>query len=96
MQIWKILKKENPTCEFTQKQVYQCWLKANESTWKLCEEQVDSALRVLAAASTGGLEVKHIPTPTESGISSVAFTFQGLLGEFGDSITEIAMDSTSE
>ena len=42
------------------------------------------------------LDIEIIPTSTEDGISSLAFNFWSILEDYGEEITEIAMDSTCE
>ena len=42
------------------------------------------------------LDIEIIPTPTEDGISSLAFNFKNILEDYGEEIIEIAMDSTCE
>ncbi|KAL0056634.1 hypothetical protein AAF712_016761, partial [Marasmius tenuissimus] len=91
--IWAALKKY-PKTNFTQKQVYYFWSMINEGIWKLDSNQVESAILVLKKACSDGVEVEIIPTPVEDGISSLAFTFMGILDGYGENVHELAMDST--
>jgi hypothetical protein len=76
----------------TEKQVYACWAHLNEEKWRLDDDQVTSAIKLLELKN--GHEVEVIPTDPEDGISSVSFTFKGVLEEVGEDIIEVAMDST--
>jgi hypothetical protein len=40
------------------------------------------------------LDIEIISVPEEDGISSLAFNFKSILGDYGEEIIEIGMDST--
>jgi hypothetical protein len=40
------------------------------------------------------IDIEIIPVPVEAGISSLAFGFKNILADYGEDLTEIAMDST--
>lgn len=64
----------------------------NETTWRLDDDQVKSALKVLEQVD--GIDVDIIPIRPEAGISTIAFGFKDILNDYGKEIKEIAMDST--
>ena len=76
----------------TEKQVYARWAQLNETKWRLDDDQVLSAIKLLD--SKQGREVDIIPTVREDGIDAIAFAFKGVLEEIGEEIVEVAMDST--
>ena len=84
--------KNNPKTGITQKQVYAHWAHLHEASWRLDNDQVKSALRVLEQVDN--INIKTIAVPQEDGISSLAFSFKDILGDYREEITEIAMDST--
>jgi hypothetical protein len=75
-----------------EKQVYAHWAHLHEATWRLDDNQVKSAMKVLKRIDN--LDIEIIDLPTEDGISSLAFNFKDILEDYGDEIIEIAMDST--
>ncbi|KAG6907485.1 hypothetical protein DXG01_008775 [Tephrocybe rancida] len=90
--IWDALLSKTGKTELTEKQIYARWVRLNEDRWRLDNDQVTSARKVLQ--SFEGVEVDIINIPQEQGISCIAFAFREVLSEFGSEITEIAMDST--
>lgn len=56
------------------------------------DDQVKSAIKVLERVD--GVDVEIIPIRAEDGISTIAFGFKDILDDYGENITEIAMDST--
>ena len=78
----------------TQKQIYACWAHLHKATWRLDNDQVKSALKVLEQMNN--IDVEIISVPVEDGISSLAFGFENILDEYGEEIIKIAMDSTCE
>ncbi|KAG6917946.1 hypothetical protein DXG01_017130, partial [Tephrocybe rancida] len=90
--IWDIVLEKKLEGQLTQKQVYAHWAQHNENRWRLDNDQVLSARKVLEACE--GIEVNVIDVPHEKGISSLAFAFREVLSVYGSKITEIAMDST--
>ncbi|KAG6907426.1 hypothetical protein DXG01_008891 [Tephrocybe rancida] len=90
--IWDIILEKKLEGQLTQKQVYAHWAQHNESRWRLDNDQVLSARKVLEACE--GIKVNVIDVPQERGISSLAFAFQEVLSAYGAQITEITMEST--
>lgn len=65
----------------------------NETAWKFNEDQVESTLKLLKIMQ--GLEESEvIPILQEKGIHAISFAFKDVLSELGETIEEIAMDST--
>lgn len=91
-QIYKAVKKAYPKTNITEKQIYAYWVHLNEATWRLDDDQVKSALKVLERAE--GIDVEIIPIRNEPGISTIAFGFKDILDDYGKEIKEIAMDLT--
>jgi hypothetical protein len=87
-----VLIKKFPQTNLTQKQVYAYWAQLHEGTWRLHDDQVQSALLVLQRVDD--LDIEIISVPEEDGISSLAFNFKSILGDYGEEIIEIGMDST--
>jgi len=75
-----------------QKQVYTYWAHIHEATWRLDNDQVKSAIKLLEHVND--INIKIIPVHTEAGISSIAFGFKNILADYGEELHEIAMDST--
>jgi hypothetical protein len=92
VQIWERILRENPQIELTEKQVYASWAHLNEDSWRLNNEQVKSAQKVLENHNGDAIEI--IPVHAEDGISVIAFGFKEIVDDYGKEITEIAMDST--
>ncbi|KAF7978602.1 hypothetical protein HWV62_45332 [Athelia sp. TMB] len=90
--IWAEILKRYGTPEYNQDQVYAHWSHINEAVWRLADDQVLSARRVLDRAA--GREVEIIPLTAETGISTIAFAFKEVLDGYGSETAEIAMDST--
>lgn len=84
--------KKNPNTELTEKQIYAHWANLNQATWRLDDDQVKSAIKVLKRVE--GIDVEIIPVHAEDGISTLAFAFKGILDDYGMEVEEIAMDST--
>lgn len=72
--------------------MYARWAELNEEQWRLDDDQVKSAARLLAKMD--GKEVEIIPVTQEDGIHAIAFTFKDVLEKIGKEVIEIAMDST--
>ncbi|KAJ6506451.1 hypothetical protein DFH09DRAFT_1200157 [Mycena vulgaris] len=90
--IWETVLKNDPVTELNEKQIYRYWAEVNSGEWRLDDDQVKSALKVLEKYED--LSVEIIPITAEDGISALAFSFREILDEFGVDIEEIAMDST--
>ena len=78
--------------EITQNQVYAYWQHINEDSWRLNDEQVESAHAVLAAEH--GLTVDIIPINPEDGISVIAFAMKEAVDVYRTQVAEVAMDLT--
>lgn len=83
--------KNDPNTELTEKQIYAEWFCVNEAEWRLEDDQVKSAVRLLEKAEN---DAEIISVRAEDGIYAMAFTFKGVLDVLGKDIEEIAMDST--
>lgn len=92
VQIWERVLRENSQTELTEKQIYASWAHLNEDTWRLNDEQVKSARSILE--NHEGDKIEIIPVHAEDGISAIAFGFKEVVDDYGEAITEIAMDST--
>ncbi|KDR66650.1 hypothetical protein GALMADRAFT_1359427 [Galerina marginata CBS 339.88] len=90
--IWERILEQKAQGELTEKQVYARWAAQNEERWRMDDDQVQSAIKLLKAKE--GHEVEIIPVDLEDGIDAVAFTFKGILDDVGKDIIEVAMDST--
>jgi hypothetical protein len=66
----------------------------NETKWNRDKNQEKSLKLLLDEYSGPGNEIEIIPLHTERGINAVAFGIRTVLAEFGNSIEELAMDST--
>lgn len=84
--------RENPGTENTQKQIYALWNELNEGAWRLDDDQVKSAQKILEKLD--GADVEIIPIRTEAGIHSIAFGLKEVLDGWADLTEELAMDST--
>jgi len=72
--------------------VYASWSHVNESVWRLDDDQVVSAKRVLE--SFDGSATETIPITPEPGISTIAFALKEPIDSYGGRTAELAMDST--
>ena len=92
IQIWEQILCKNPQTELTEKQIYTSWAHINENTWRLNDEQVKSAQKILE--NHEGNKIEIVPIHAEDGISVIAFGFKEIVDDYGKEITKIAMDST--
>jgi hypothetical protein len=92
VQIWSCIVKQNPDTDLSQKQIYAYWAHINEDRWRLDDEQLKSARKILETYQ--GTKIQQIPIQHEDGLTTIAFAFQQVMGEFGPTVTEVAMDST--
>ena len=76
--------------EITQNQVYAYSQHINEDSWRLNNEQVESAHAVLAAEH--GLTVDVIPIKPKDGISVIAFAMKEAVDVYRAQVAEVAMD----
>ena len=72
--------------------MYARWAELNEEQWRLDDDQVKSAAKLLAKMDDE--EVEIIPIIQEDGIHAIAFTFKDVLERIGRQVIEVAMDST--
>ncbi|KAG6848311.1 hypothetical protein H0H93_001313, partial [Arthromyces matolae] len=79
--------------ELTEKQIYAAWMRENEGEWRLADDQVKSAIRLLEKLEVGE-KVDVIPLAQEDGMNTIAFALREILDRYGDEIEELAMDST--
>jgi MULE transposase domain len=93
-QIWEHVLRKHPKTELTEKQIYAYWAQMNTGVWRLKEDQIESALAILAKVD--GVNIDIIPVPAEDGISALAFAFRDALKLYGEQIIEVAMDSTCQ
>ena len=78
----------------TQKQVYYHWARLNEEVWRLDDDQLTLANKVLDREA--GKLIEKIPIAPETGISCLAFTFIDIVNEYGKDTEEVSIDSTCE
>lgn len=78
----------------TEKQVQNLWLKESESFWKLDQDQVVSAKKVLERAE--GKEVEVVSALEEEGMVAIGFALKEPLAKWGKKTAEIALDGTCE
>jgi hypothetical protein len=64
----------------------------NKDSWRLDDNQVESARAVLAAEN--GAAIKIILIEPEDGISVIAFAMKEAVDAYGTQVAEVAMDST--
>jgi hypothetical protein len=67
------------------------WAHLHKATWWLDGDQVRSSLKLLEWVQD--LNIDIILVLVEDGISSLAFGFKNILSDYGEEVTEIAMDS---
>jgi hypothetical protein len=84
--------KQDPTTNLSQKQIYAYWAHINQDRWRLDDEQLKSAEKILEAYQ--GTKIQKIPIQHEEGMTTIAFAFQQVIDKFGLIVTEVAMDST--
>ncbi|KAK7052650.1 hypothetical protein R3P38DRAFT_2762996 [Favolaschia claudopus] len=81
-QLWKEILKTHPLPAFSQKAVYNLWLKHQLSQWRRSDNELDSAKILLAEfARNPKYQVESIPLPADS-------------GDGPGTIREVALDST--
>ncbi|KAJ7466399.1 hypothetical protein FB451DRAFT_1561138 [Mycena latifolia] len=90
--IWTQVLQDYPATKMTQKQIYRLWSELNESAWRLDDDQVKSAQKLLEKMH--GKEIELIPITQEDGIHCIAFGFKEILDAWAEKNEELAMDST--
>ncbi|KIK55719.1 hypothetical protein GYMLUDRAFT_175166, partial [Collybiopsis luxurians FD-317 M1] len=91
-QIWDYILRRNPNMELTEKQIQAESMRMNENHWRLDNDQVKSALKLLQHFDQEKIEI--IPITQCDGASSIAFAFTEILNRVGSKIEEVLMDST--
>jgi hypothetical protein len=91
-QIWSCIIKKYPETNLSQKQIYAYWAHINQDRWRLDDEQLKSAQKVLETYQ--GTKIQQIPIRHEEGMTTIAFAFRRVIDKFGPTVTEVAMDST--
>lgn len=92
IQIWARVLQDHPGTEVTQKQIYALWSALNEEAWRLDDDQVKSAQKLLEKMH--GKEIEIIPIRQEDGLHCIAFGFKEVLDGWAEHNEELAMDST--
>ncbi|KAJ7712996.1 hypothetical protein B0H16DRAFT_1341846 [Mycena metata] len=92
IQIWTRVLQDYPGTEVTQKQIYALWSRMNEEAWRLDDDQVKSAQKLLEKMH--GKEIEIIPIRQEEGLHCIAFGFKEVLDGWAEQNEELAMDST--
>ncbi len=83
---------DNPDNEYTEKQVYSEWMHQSEKEWRLDNDQVKSAEKLIRSVEDYTTQV--IPITPRPGIHAIVFALKELLDAIGAETTEVAMDST--
>lgn len=87
---------------FSRRAIYTLWAKTDREKWKIDDDEVESAIKIIKRASTEqtGTHDGHpifraepIVLPSVEGFSVVAFALPSVLQKWGGQIREIAMDS---
>ncbi|KAF8919416.1 hypothetical protein CPB85DRAFT_1155897, partial [Mucidula mucida] len=97
-QLWIEILKMHPEPDFTQKSVYNFWLKQYQEEWKRDEDEVKSAKILLEEfRNTPALSpylVEPIPRPeVDDGFTALAFSLPNPIRKWGGKIQEVALDS---
>ncbi|KAF9023081.1 hypothetical protein BDZ89DRAFT_1193313, partial [Hymenopellis radicata] len=90
--IWDKILADNPDNEYTEKQVYSEWMHQSEKEWRLDNDQVKSAEKLIRSVEDYTTQV--IPITPRPGIHAIAFALKEPLDAIGAETTEVAMDST--
>lgn len=93
-QLWKKILHEFPETDVTERQIYALWTKENEGAWKLDDDQVISAQKLIEKHA--GKEVILVSTRNEPGMVALAFALKEPLEKWGEQTLEIAFDGTCE
>jgi hypothetical protein len=95
-QIWEHILKTSPekAKNITEKQIHFAWIVKNEENWRLDDDQVKSASKLLRKLEEEGHDVEIIKVPAEPGRHSIAFALRDVLKNYGGEVYELAMDST--
>jgi hypothetical protein len=80
--------------ECTSKQIHHLWLLNNQERWKLNQNALDSALKLLERVSTAENDIQTIPLYQEPGMFSLAFALKKTVAAIGSEVAEVALDGT--
>ncbi|KAJ6538671.1 hypothetical protein DFH09DRAFT_930214 [Mycena vulgaris] len=96
IQLWKEILKSHPRPAFSQKAVYNVWIKQEQTQWRRHENELDSAKILLTEFSRSPqYELKPIRLPDDGGgCTAIAFALPSLIRQWGGTIREVALDST--
>ncbi|KAJ6601866.1 hypothetical protein DFH09DRAFT_1270764 [Mycena vulgaris] len=96
IQLWKEILKSHPRPAFSQKAVYNFWIKQEQTQWRRHENELDSAKILLTEFSRSPqYELKPIRLPDDGGgCTAIAFALPSLIRQWGGTIREVALDST--
>lgn len=88
----------HPEPDFTQKSVYNFWLKQYQEEWKRDEDEVKSAKILLEefcnTPAPSPYLVEPIPRPeVDDGFTALAFSLPNPIRKWGGKIREVALDS---
>ncbi len=92
VQIWDKILADNPDNEFTEKQIYHEWTRQSEKEWRLDDNQVKSAKKLIQSMEDYTTIV--IPITAQPGIHAIVFALKEPLDDIGSETVEVAMDST--
>ncbi|KAF8177715.1 hypothetical protein K438DRAFT_2180966, partial [Mycena galopus ATCC 62051] len=95
-QLWKEILKTHPHPEFSQKAVYNLWLKHQQSQWRRHENELESAKILLMEFSRDPkYQLEPISLPDDGGgCVAIAFALPSLIRKWAGTIREVALDST--
>ena len=82
---------------FSREAVYAAWADAHSKQWRLDENELVSARKLLNRASKGETvpyKVEMIPIQSPDGYESFGFSLKNIAEQWGARIREIAIDST--
>ncbi|KAJ7336143.1 hypothetical protein DFH08DRAFT_706254, partial [Mycena albidolilacea] len=87
--------KTHPRPRFSQKSVYNQWVKQQQTSWQCCDDEFESAKILLQEfASDPVHELISIPMPESDGFCALGFVFPSVLRKWDSIICEVALDST--
>ncbi|KAJ6614190.1 hypothetical protein B0H10DRAFT_1803925 [Mycena sp. CBHHK59/15] len=90
---------------FSRRAIYTLWAKTDREKWKMDDDEVESAIKIIERASTEQtgtydghpiFRAEPIVLPSVEGFSAVAFALPSVLQKWGGQVREIAMDSAWE
>ncbi|KAJ7670053.1 hypothetical protein DFH06DRAFT_981537 [Mycena polygramma] len=94
-ELWKEILKTHPRPNFTQKSVYNHWLKIHQANYKRCDDEFESAKRLIQEFCTDPVhELESIPMPESDNFRALGFVFPSILRKWNGVVREVALDST--